>query len=375
MFENSLVDKKSSIPRHYQVREKIREVIGLNAFKKGNPLPSERKLCELFEVSRITIRRAIDDLEREGILEKVWGRGIYVLNPPKQTTKTKKIGVTIWAKETPYHPATMETLHGIAETLGNSGYNFEVIYLTKEQIKTSEYIKNLNPDILKGIIVTVQEISEEQLNIIEKKIPHFVFYNRQEKKNSVVMDYRQAGLEITKHLCSLGHKRIALINGPGEFYVSKEVFNGYEQALKEAGLKVIPELIKEGYYTSENGTLFTTQLFQQKVKPTAIIAGDDFMAMGVLKGIKNTGLNCPADISVASFNDFPFTEFTHPPLTSYKIPFFELGGELAQSMIDIINGQNFFRKVLRGELRIRESTAELKIKGSKLEREIERNSG
>lgn len=360
LFANSLVDKKSSIPRHYQVSEKIKEVICLNAFKKGDPLPSERKLCELFGVSRITIRRAIDDLERVGILEKVWGKGIYVINPPEQISKTRKIGIIIWAGETPYHPATMETLRGIAEKLENSGYGFEIIYITEEQIKTADYIKNLNLGTLEGIIITVQEIPEEQLKIIKDKMPSVIFYNRQHAENAVIMDYRQAGLEITRYLCSLNHKKIALLNGPEEFEVSRMVFEGYTEALKETGLKVIPGLIKNSYYNADNGMLFTKQLLQQDMKPTAIIASDDFMAMGILKAIKSEGLNCPRDISVASFNDFPFTEFTHPPLTSYHIPFFELGGELAQSMIDIIKTKKPIRKVITGELKIRESTSESK---------------
>lgn len=358
-FQNTKVDKNSHIPRHYQVKEKIKEVIAIGALKKGDPLPSERKLCQLLQVSRITIRRALADLEKEQIIERVWGKGIFVLNPPDNTKKIKKIGITIWASETPYHPATMETLRGIADVLDNSRYNPEVIFINEQQIKNGNYLNNLSSDIIECIIVTVQEIPEEHLQIIKNRMRNVIFYNLNvpETENLVVMDYRKASFEICQFLCNLGHKKIALLNGPAAFMVSKEVLKGYSESLKKTGLEIISELIKNGYYSTDNGYKLTKQLLQQKIKPTAIIAGDDFMAMGVLKAIKEQGLSCPDDISVTSFNDFPFTEFTQPPLTSYHFDFYNIGKTLAEQAVKLVSGQPINKIILTGKLKIRASTA------------------
>jgi len=360
LFQNSKIDKNSHLPRHYQVKENIKEAIAIGALKKGDTLPSERKLCQLLQVSRITIRRALDDLEKEQIIERAWGKGTLVLNPLDDAKKTKKIGVTIWASETPYHPATMEILRGIADVLRNTRYSPEVIFIDKKQIRDGDYLEYLNPDVMEGIIIIVQEIPQKHLQIIKNKMQNVIFYNIQDGENLVVLDYRRAGYEITHYLCELKHKKIALFNGPEGFETSKQVLDGYSEALEELGVKNIPELIKNGYYSTDDGYQLTKQVLQQRTKPTAIIAGDDFMAMGVLKAMKEDGLNCPDDISIASFNDFPFTEFTRPPLTSYHFDFYYLGKTLAEQAVKLVSGQTINKTILTGKLKIRASTTQPK---------------
>ncbi|MCM8816176.1 MAG: GntR family transcriptional regulator [Candidatus Omnitrophica bacterium] len=359
IFEKVKVDRKSCVPRHYQVKQIIKEAISSGVFKKGDLLPPERKLCELLQVSRITIRRALSDLEHENIIERTWGKGNVVLNVPEIENKIKKIAITIWAKETPYHPATIEILKGFAEGLKNTIYSPEIIFIDDKQISSGAYLQQLNPQVVECAVVSVQELPEEQIQAIAKKIPKTIFCNVKNVESHILIDFAGASFEITSYLIELGHKDIALLNGPAEFQIPQMVLNGYIQAHDQACLGFSKDLIKNSYYSSEDGYNLTKQLFQQDIIPTAIIAGDDFMALGVLKAIKEKGLRCPEDISVISFNNFPFCEFTDPPLTSYHIDFFNFGKVMAQQALNLIYERETNQVVLRGRLVIRKSAGKV----------------
>ena len=165
----NLIEKESPFPRYHQVKERIKEAIVLGRHKIGERIPSERKLVELFGVSRITIRKAIEDMVREGILEKEWGIGTIVKSTPQLIEKKIKIGLTCWhGEEYSYHPATLSILKGIGEVLKNTEFGIEVLFITPELIKDRNYKEFFSSFQLKGVIMIIQEIPEDDLDEIEK---------------------------------------------------------------------------------------------------------------------------------------------------------------------------------------------------------------
>ncbi|MCD6220570.1 GntR family transcriptional regulator [bacterium] len=358
MLKEIKIDKKSPIPRYHQVIEKIKEAIRLGQHKKGKKLPSERKLAEYFNVSRITIRKALDKLVVEGIIEKEWGKGIYIKRSLSPTVKkTKKIGFTIWqGEEFAYHPATLEILQGIGEVIEKKNYSIEIVLITPSMIKKSDYSKLVSSKT-DGIILSVQEIPAEKLNEIRKKILHLIVLNRRNFQNTILIDFKEATYQIMEHLFSLGHRKIGLINGLEKFDIAKQVLEGYKEFLNEKGFKINSKFIKNGYYSHQEGFNLTIEILKERPRPTALILGDDYMALGALDAIKKSGLKCPDDISICSFNNFPFAKFTNPPLTTVKTPFYQLGKVSAQNLINLIEGKKIKNKILlNGELIIREST-------------------
>ncbi len=363
------IDKTSYLPRHYQVSEQIKEAISLSPHEKGDRIPTERELSEFFGVSRVTVRRALDSLVREGTLEKEWSKGIFIKKPVIPIRKgTKKIGITMWQGESiTYHPATMEVMRGIGEVFNKiKDFVLEIIFITPEMITNSCYPKTIENGTLDGLIFYVQEIPLPHAEKLKGSIPNTIFANR-DSGCCVLIDYSAASWKVTEHLIALGHRKIALLNGPKDFDVSARTLSGYRRALEEHGIPFNPGLVRNGYYDYKNGLDMTTELFSCAEHPTAIIAGDDIIALGVMDALKKLGMRCPEDVSLASFNDFPFARSTNPPLSSVKIPCYEMGRELALFITELVEGggvtETETKKVLEGEFIIRESTCPVKTTG------------
>ena len=135
------------------------------------------------------------------------------------------------------------------------------------------------------------------------------------------------------HLAELGHVRIAFISGPPSFRSSHERRAGFESGLAEHGLKLEPRYVAEGRYTFESGIACATALLKLDPRPTAIFAGNDEMAAGVLHAARQAGLQVPRDLSVVGFDDFEIASRLWPALTTVHTPTREIGRLAAGSRI------------------------------------------
>lgn len=147
----------------------------------------------------------------------------------------------------------------------------------------------------------------------------------------------EGGRQATEHLIRLGHRSIAQITGPMQMYASQERYQGYEEALKTAGIVCEPEMIASGAWTSADGYRATLRLLDQ-AQFTALFVQNDRMAMGALQALRERGRAVPDDVAVVGFDDIPSTPYFDPPLTTVHQPTFELGEAGARLLIDQING-------------------------------------
>jgi LacI family transcriptional regulator len=136
---------------------------------------------------------------------------------------------------------------------------------------------------------------------------------------------RLGGREAARHLADLGHTRIAFISGPPTFRSSHERRSGFEEALAERGLKLARAYSAEGAYTYESGIERGRELLQMDEPPTAIFAGNDEMAAGVLQAARELGVRVPEDLSLVGFDDFQIASRLWPTLTTVRTPTREIG--------------------------------------------------
>jgi len=176
--------------------------------------------------------------------------------------------------------------------------------------------------------------------------------------DAIMADNRLAAYTLTQHLIKCGHKRIAHIAGPSTMEMCQMRLLGYHQAMKDAGLEPSPEWIKKGNFSPISGYMEMRELIRQG-SCTAVFAGNDQMAIGAIKAIKENGLRIPEDIAVAGFdNTFPST-LVSPSLTTINVPTYQLGAIAADRLIKRINGeivgpgQNV---ILKTQLIVRQST-------------------
>ena len=134
----------------------------------------------------------------------------------------------------------------------------------------------------------------------------------------VYVDDRDAAYDITEHLIQLGHQRIGFLWGGESHRSSPERFKGYESALKDYGIAINNRLIVHGDYSFDDVFRGARKLLALKDRPTAIFGSNDEIAAGVLAAAKSSGLEVPYDLSIAGFEDSPFSKQSWPALTTAK---------------------------------------------------------
>ena len=130
----------------------------------------------------------------------------------------------------------------------------------------------------------------------------------------------QGGLTATRHLIELGHRRIAIIGGPERLWSSRARLAGYRAALQAAGLPTAAELVRRDDFCTDGGRRQGGHLLDLPEPPTAIVAGNDSQAFGVLQALAERGLRAPADLSVIGFDDVPVASWATPALTTIRQP-------------------------------------------------------
>jgi LacI family transcriptional regulator len=160
-------------------------------------------------------------------------------------------------------------------------------------------------------------------------------FARNGKVCSVVPDEVNGGFSATKLLLEKGHRRIAMISADQKYPAAAGRLAGYRKALKQFRVPVVPKLIRTGGWWQDDGYEQALALLQLKQIPTAIFCASDRIAVGVYDALKEKGLRIPEDISVVGFdNQELLAAHTRPPLTTVRIPYFEMGSWAIDRLID-----------------------------------------
>ena len=146
------------------------------------------------------------------------------------------------------------------------------------------------------------------------------------------------GMTATQHLTSLGHRRIAYIGGPSGATCSQARLYGYHAALAEVGVAQDPDLIRGGGFDAEMGYAVTQALMELDDPPTAIFAGCDATAIGVVEAARALGLQVPGDLSVVGFDNTYLAEHCFPALTTIEQPLEEMGRVALRTLLRLAQG-------------------------------------
>jgi LacI family transcriptional regulator len=170
------------------------------------------------------------------------------------------------------------------------------------------------------------------------------------------VDNRAAAVQMTRHLLELGHRQIAFVSGPPQIRTSRVRLAGYRAALREAGVGHEADLEAPGWFTSEGGAKAVSQLLERRPDLTAVFAANDVMAFGVLHELAGRGIAVPEGISVAGFDDVQIAAYLHSPLTTVRMPMYDMGQEGARMVLDILAGRQVRSRRLPVEVVVRAST-------------------
>ena len=138
----------------------------------------------------------------------------------------------------------------------------------------------------------------------------------------------------------LGHKRIGFIAPPPGLMFGRFRLRGYHQTMADNRLMIRPEWVVEGDMTQHGGADIVERLLALTPRPTAIICGNDPMAIGATNRLQQRGLQAGVDIAVGGFDDIPLAAYVNPPLTTLHQPIYEIGRRTCRILIDRLNGGN-----------------------------------
>ncbi|TDK25424.1 LacI family transcriptional regulator [Arthrobacter crusticola] len=167
------------------------------------------------------------------------------------------------------------------------------------------------------------------------------------------------GMMATRHLIDLGHTRIAAISGPEDMMCSLARIDGYRSAMNMASLPIDPELIRYGNFHVDGGRDNALMLLRGPNPPTAIFAGSDLQALGVLDAARQFGLRVPDDLSVVGYDDLQLAQWSSPALTTVHQPLIQMAEEATRMVLHLRDGErpNNLRLDLATSLVVRQSTA------------------
>jgi LacI family transcriptional regulator len=215
-----------------------------------------------------------------------------------------------------------------------------------------------------GILISPASMkpSAKALEIRRRGTPIVLLDRRRSRRDqcSLAVDDTSGGITVAQHLLSLGHRRLGLLNGPDHLKPCVERREGFIGVLADAGLSVALEHDLEAKtMTIEAGEAAMTDLLARPRPPTAVFCGNDLLAIGAERAALARGLAIPQDVAIVGYDDIRFAQTSLVPLTSMRIPSYELGFRAAQLLIDeAAHGAHHRhqRVLLQPELKVRAST-------------------
>ncbi|MCX4677116.1 LacI family transcriptional regulator [Streptomyces sp. NBC_01433] len=175
---------------------------------------------------------------------------------------------------------------------------------------------------------------------------------------ALAFDNRGGGRRLTEHLISLGHRRIGYVAGPLERTTTRHRLEGHRDAMREAGLTGDEDrLTVHGPYDRRSGYEATLELLRREPEVTAIVAANDTVALGASAAVRDRGQRIPQDVSVAGFDDLPFSVDAVPALTTVRLPLFEAGARAGRLAMGKETPPPGGVATIAAELMVRGSTA------------------
>jgi LacI family transcriptional regulator len=298
------------------------------------------------ESKRLAVLAAVEELDYE---PNVFARGLV-------SGESMVIGVLTQYFGSPFYDAILQ---GIVRRL--HGTDYFPIFTDGQwdpQIER-ETILALVRRRIDGLIVVGGSLPVDEICSYATQFPLLVVGRRLPgiEENCLCLDNRKAAYTVTQHLLDLGHRRIAHISGPVNYPDAVDRKQGFFQALEEAGIEPIPELIFEGTFRRQSGVIAVDMLLSNGISFSAIFAANDQMAFGTRLALHRRGIRVPEDLSLVGFDDEPAAAFMIPPLTTVRQPGIELGFEAAKIILARLEGQSVSIPKFEAELIVRESTA------------------
>ena len=310
---------------------------------RGSGKPTINDVARLSGVSKKTVSRVINrspllnDDTRKRVLQVIDELG-YVPNPQARALALRTNFLIGLIHDNPNAQMVLNVQQGILEAL--QGTEFEMVVRPVDRGSSSmldDVRRFIERQRLYGVVL-LPPISENDAlaalcDDLGCRYVRMGSAELDDPDHMVASNDREAVAHAVQYLITQGHRLIGLVAGPHGFRSAVERRQGFEDALAAASIKLPRSLIAEGNYTFESGIAAAEKLLDLSPRPTAIFAGNDEMAAGVIHAARVRGLDVPVDLSVIGFDDTPIASHLWPPLTTVRWPIVSMARAAAHKLL------------------------------------------
>lgn len=331
-------------PLYQQVKQALERQILTGQLRAGDFLPPEPELCRQFAVSTITMRRALMELGRDGLIRRKGGVGTVVA----ATRRKLRFALVFLGFDeqdwTDRGEIFGNLLAGIGDAAWRANADFSTIRTSASDDPAPIFKTLLDEEHIDGVLLrTAGDVPPRAVDLLESRGMPYVAIKRHiegRSMNFVTVDDRAALRRATEHLIDAGHTRIALIMAAPDISPRRELLAGYREALAAHGLAVDSRLEqampRRGLPTQDNGFAAMRALLALDDRPTAACIDGGEMVIGAFDALTASGLRVPEDMAIVGHGDMRVALGLRPAVTMIETPYAEIGRLAATTLFDLI---------------------------------------
>ncbi len=266
------------------------------------------------------------------------------------------------------NPFFTEVIRGVEKEAQSNSYSVILCDANEDPALERHYLSTLFSRRVDGVLLAPTSSPSAQESRIHKRFP-IVLIDRIPlgfSGDAVVTDNFSAAYDGTRHLIELGHRQIAIISGQLNFSNGLDRLDGFRKALQEQHLALPDEYLQRGDFQLESGYRCGLELMRLPMPPTAIFSCNNRMTLGLMRALSEVHVHCPEAVSVLGFDDFEWSAYFTPRLTTIAQPAYEMGTQAMQLLLRRLQAPAENNGIadeipeatvrLKAELRVRDST-------------------
>lgn len=295
------------------------------------PITVSRVINNSGYISQATRERVEAAVKELGYVPNNLARGL-------RSKRTKTLALVVTDITNPYFTLMAR---GVEDAAGASNYTVVYCNTDESEAKEEKYANLLAQRQVDGVLLVPSGGNVKTIKFLLANKINVVALDRHVagvEIDSVRSDSEDGAYRVTMRLIELGHQRIAMVSGPEDVSTSIERVAGYRRAMVESGLGE-NELVYYGAFNQESGYKLTRQAMTQSPTPTALFGANNFIAIGIMKALRELAADVPGDVSVVAFDDFPESMLVAPFLTFVEQPAYEMGRIATDLLLKHISGE------------------------------------
>jgi DNA-binding LacI/PurR family transcriptional regulator len=295
-------------------------------------------------VSTATVSRTLNQSGpvKAATARKVW-RAVSALNyyPNSHARalvsgRSRMIGLIVSDLTNPFFPELIRSFEAMAS---EEQYDLLVTSTDYSTTRMAACLRRMLERKVDGVAMMTSEMDVGLIRELSRRNVPIVFMDVGQvgpRMSHVALDYGNGVLQAVDHLVALGHRRIAFISGPLDLHSARTRREAFLEGMRRHRLKPEQRLLREGTHTADGGQKAMDAILRLRTLPTAVVASNDWTAIGALHAMHQAGLEVPGDISIVGFDDIPLASYTNPPLTSVRMSAAEIGATAFQALFGLI---------------------------------------